>query len=948
MSDPSPSSIAKTLIALIRALLDELRPELQVHVRLDSSMDRDLAIDSLARIELLLRCEQQFDISLPEQLVSTMETPRDLLREILKNESTIEENQLIKIASLTQSENEGEPSSATTLIEVLEWHVNAHPERIHVHLQGLKGEEERISYGSLMDGALQVCAGLCERGLLPGQSVGLMLPTGRAFFLGLYGTLMAGGIPVPVYPPMRMKQLEDHMRRQTGILSNAQTVLLITFEEIKPLAQLLKLQVEVLKQVVTVDELVSPVPHVERPLLNPNDIALLQYTSGSTGNPKGVVLTHANLLANIRAMGKAVEITPKDVFVSWLPLYHDMGLIGACMGSMYYALPLILMSPLSFIAHPQRWLWAIHKYRGTISSAPNFAYELCLRLKDEKLFEGLDLSTWRMACNGAEPVSPATIKRFNSRFMPYGFNSDAIAPVYGLAESSVGLTFPPPGRGAVIDIIKREPFMRHGHAIPTDPDNKNALYFVACGRPLPGHQVRIVDASGHEVVEREEGHLQFCGPSATSGYFRNQQASAELYDGKWLNSGDYAYIASGDIYLTGRAKDIIIRAGRNIYPQEFEDAIGNIDGIRNRCVAVFASPDPESGTERLIVMAETRACKAERLENIRSEINAIAIDLIGTPPDQIQLVPPNTVLKTSSGKIRRAASRQLFEHGISRQKFSSVKLQILRLSASSLIPMIRRSLRVAGHMLYASFAWTLFMFSAAVTWIIIALLPGLNLRRHFIKLAARLFLRLSGTPLIVHGTDHLPENEPYILVANHASYLDGIILTAALPPKLTFAVKQELKKQFIPRIFLGRIQARYVDRFDAVKGVKDASNILKGILSGESLAIMPEGTFSRAPGLRPFHTGAFMIAAKADVPIIPVAIRGTRSILRGSSWFPRRGIVSISIGSPIRPAGSSWNNAIKLRDRARAEILHHCGEPDLQQSSGSKEENLPARQRDAE
>ena len=230
--------------------------------------------------------------------------------------------------------------------------------------------------------------------------------------------------------------------------------------------RLLKSQVLSLRGVVTVSELTaSSAPYI-RPSISPNDIAFLQYTSGSTGNPKGVVLTHANLLANIRAMGEAVEATPDDVFVSWLPLYHDMGLIGACFGSLYFAILLIVMSPLSFLSRPKRWLWTIHQYRGTISASPNFGYEYCLlRLEDEAI-EGLDLSCWRLALNGAEPVSPDSIEGFSRRFEPLGFKAEAMTPVYGLAESSVGLAFPPLHRGPLIDRIDREKFSLTGQAIP--------------------------------------------------------------------------------------------------------------------------------------------------------------------------------------------------------------------------------------------------------------------------------------------------------------------------------------------------------------------------------------------------------------------------------------------------------------------------------------------------
>lgn len=925
------TSLAEKLLELIRQLLAELHPDREADITIDSSLERDLGLDSLARIELLLRCEKQFSVSLPEQLFATMESPRDLLRAILALETEEGEEQLRHIPLIPEASETGVPTQATTLIEALAWHVELHPERTHLLLYGQKGVvEEEIDYAHLWQGAAAVCAGLRFHGLQPGEQVAIMLPTGSDFFFSFYGILMAGATPVPIYPPMRLRQIEDHMQRQRGILNNARAKILITFDEIKPLACIIKPQVESLDAVVTVDELSALQGNSEQPVLHSNDIALLQYTSGSTGNPKGVVLSHANLLANIRAMGRAVDIRSDDVFVSWLPLYHDMGLIGACLGSMYFALPLVLMSPLSFIAKPQRWLKAIHEHRGTLSPAPNFAYELCMRINDERELAGLDLSCWRMAFNGAEPVSPNTIERFCGRYSDYGFKRQAFSPVYGLAESSVGLAFPPPGRGPLIDTIQRDSFIRQGQAIPAAADEETPLRFVACGRPLPGHQIRIVDATGGEVGEREEGKLQFTGPSVTSGYFRNQLATEKLYDGDWLDSGDYAYIAEGDVYITGRAKDIIIRGGRNIYPQELEDAVGNIERIRKGCVAAFASPDPVNATERLVIMAESREIKPQRLEELRSEINALTVDLLGVPPDEVVLVAPNTVLKTSSGKIRRSACREHFEQGDADGRKASERMQLLHLTMASIAPQCRRALRVATHSLYAAYAWLLFLISASTTWLVTLLLPGLSLRRSFIRMAARLFLRLSGTPLILHGEEHFPTTSPCVLVTNHAGYLDGILLAAAMPPTLAYVAKQELKSQLIPRLFLDRIGAIYVERFDAQKRIEDTATMLKTIEQGQALAIMPEGTFRRAPGLRPFHMGAFVIAAKANIPVLPVAIRGSRSILRGNSLFPRRGNISIVIGDPILPKGGEWPDAIALKDAARRHILQHCGEPDLQ------------------
>ena len=319
-----------------------------------------------------------------------------------------------------------------------------------------------------------------------------------------------------------------------------------------------------------------------------NDIALLQYTSGSTGDPKGVVLTHANLLANIRAVGEAVKMGPDDVGVSWLPLYHDMGLIGAWLTLLYYGIPLAVMSPIAFLMRPERWLWAIHNHRGTMSTAPNFAYELCVRKIADKDIEGLDLSSWRMAMNGAEPVNPGTLERFATRFAKYGFRGEALLPVYGLAEASLAVTVPPMGRGPVVDRIERKVFASEGRAVVAQVGNENAIAFVSAGKPIPRHEIRVVNDAGAEVAERTEGFLWFRGPSATTGYYQNEAATAALFpagkaarDGEyaWVNSGDRAYVADGELYVTGRVKDIIIKGGRNLYPHEVEELAARVEGF---------------------------------------------------------------------------------------------------------------------------------------------------------------------------------------------------------------------------------------------------------------------------------------------------------------------------------------------------------------------------------
>jgi 1-acyl-sn-glycerol-3-phosphate acyltransferase len=928
----SAEDVADVLLETVRQLAAELhrRSSGEIPAMLDSSLERDLGFDSLGRVELLARIERAFGISLPEQLLINAETPRDLLRAVLTAEPTVALKEIQR--SEAPARISAEPADALTLPGVLDWHVRTHPHRTHIVLQDEAGREDEISYAALRAGAMKIAAGLMAYGLQPGQSVAIMLPTSHDYFCCFFGALLAGGVPVPIYPPARISQIEDHLRRHAGILSNALAIVLITVPEAKPVARLLQAQVETLRAITTVAELSVAGQTPEYPLQAGN-IALLQYTSGSTANPKGVALTHANLLTNIRAMGQAAGVTSTDVFVSWLPLYHDMGLIGAWLGSLYYACPLVVMSPITFLARPERWLWAIHQHRGTLSASPNFGYELCLRKIPDDVLDGLDLSSWRMAFNGAEPVSPETIVNFTQRFARYGLRPEAIAPVYGLAECSVGLAFPPPGRGPLIDRIKREKFTRSGQADPAGGEDADILRFVSCGRPLPGHQIKIVDATGNEVGERVEGHLEFKGPSATSGYFRNPEQNRLLFRDGWLNSGDFAYFAAGDLYLTGRAKDIIIRAGRNIHPHELEKAVGNIPGIRKGCVAVFGSPDPVSGTERLVVLAETRDIDSGKYEELRGQINALTLDMLGMPAEDIMLVPIHSVLKTSSGKIRRAACRELYEKGAAPSR--PVWWQMVRLACAGALPQLRRGGRVASGIFYAAYVWALFCLLAPMTWLATALVPRPGWGWALSRGSARLLTRLSGTPLAVRGLENLPRKAPYVLVANHASYLDGIMLVAALPGgfdatgHFSFVGKRELLDSIIPRVYLRHIGSNFVDRFDPERGVEELKQVSLSLRSGSSPIFFPEGTFSRMPGLLAFRMGAFVVAAEAGVPIVPVSIRGTRSILRDGHWFPRRGGITITISKPIMPEGKDWAAAIRLRDSARAEILRLCGEPDL-------------------
>lgn len=905
---------------------------------LDASLDRELGFDSLSRMELVHRAEMVFGVTLPDDVIGRAETPAELLRAIAAATGS-PAIAMAMAAPTPATEAVGiAPKSADTLNAVLAWHAQAHPGRIHIRLLLDQGEPAEITYGDLWNGAREFAAGLIAKGLQAGEPVIVMLPTDEDYFRAFFGVLLAGGIPVPVYPPGRAQQLEEHVRRHGAIADNARAAIMITVPEAVPFARLAMAGAASLRAIVTPADLQGAAMPSHLPSPAPGDTAFIQYTSGSTGDPKGVVLSHANLLANIRAMGERLEITSDDVFVSWLPLYHDMGLIGAWLGSLTYAMPLVLMAPLSFLARPQRWLWAISNYKGTISGGPNFAYEACqARINDGEL-DGCDLTSWRVAFCGAEPIHVPSLENFMQRFAAFGFARTAMMPVYGLAENSVGLTFPPAGREPLFDRIDGQQLARTGAAKFTSADD--AIMVPSCGYPIGGHQVRIVDDGGRELPDRRQGRLQFQGPSASIGYLHNAGATKALFDGDWLNSGDLGYSVDGEIYITGRSKDLVIRGGRNIHPAEIEAALSDLEGLRSGGIAVFGSPDPVSGTERLIVMAETRRRGDGDRNELERTIIGRATDIAGEAPDRVLLVAPRTVPKTSSGKIRRAAARQMFESGAIDAGSASLKWQKFRIAVSGYRAMARRGVRRLGSASFAFYVGAAILILAPLAWLGVALLPVERWRWRLVRGTLGILFSIARIKINTEGLKHIPVAGPIILAANHSSYLDGAVLAYALGKPLRFVAKAELSNNPITRIFLNRLGSHFVERFDVTKSLADAGRVRPAGEDANPVVYFPEGTLSRMAGLLPFQTGAFLAATESQTAIGPVVIRGSRHVLRDGTLIPRPGRIYVRLFPPLQaepaPSGSddeAWRRATMLRDQCRTIMLEHCGEPDLRQEN---------------
>ncbi len=962
------TAVRQRVLELLRGLLTELGSEGALAMLGPSSQfDRDLGLGSLERVELLARLEAEFGVRLPDRVAAEVNSPEELAAAVLAapgNESVESEPLSALRASATAQKLHREAIdqgvfAAHTLIDVLRYRAQHDASRQHLHIteDSETGEETvSLTFAELYEAAQRCAAELARRGVPPGGRVSLMLPTSRAFFVSYAGILLAGAIPVPIYPPFRADRIEEYAGRQAAILNNAGVCLLLTFRRAEAVAKLLKPRVRSLESVADAEKLLETADKAPPPapgalpahlsgarVRKAGDIALLQYTSGSTGDPKGVTLTHANLLANIRAIGEAAQLTPDDVGISWLPLYHDMGLIGAWLTLLHYGTPLVVLSPIAFLTRPERWLQAFQKHRGTITAAPNFAYELCVRKISDQAMEGIDLSSWRAALNGAEPVNPETLTRFAERFEKYGFRHEAQLPVYGLAEASLAVTFPPLNRGPLIDVVDREIFTSQGRAVPARED-PSAIQFVSSGSAVPNHEVQIVDDSGNEVPDRTEGFLWFRGPSATSGYYNNPKATEKLFPAghgsenefAWVNSGDRAYRTAGEIFVTGRVKDIIIKGGRNLYPHEVEELASRVEGVRKGCVVAFGLKDQDSGTERLVVVAETREADPSRRSAIAAAVTQEITQGLGLPPDRVELIPPGSIPKTSSGKLRREETRQLYIARVLSAKKPPAWLQIARLGASGTAKNLLQG-AIAGarrglQILYGVYFILLFAIWIVASWLGVQLIRNPRTAGRYTSAVLKLLFLFSGTRVRVVGKEHMDAPGAKIYTSNHTSYFDVLALMMGLGVPYRFVAKSEVHNMPFIGTFLRKMGHLSFVRTDSDSRRDAVQQIEASLRTGESVFVFPEGTFVPEEGIRPFQLGAFNASVVTGAPIIPVSLAGTRRFLRDGTILPRPTSVTITISPPIFPrtfesGAEDWHEVVRLRDATRQAIARHADEP---------------------
>ncbi len=867
---------------IVLEVVEELSSQLSTHhptPNLASHLEVDLGLGSLERLELVRRLEARLGRTLDEGTVFQARLVQDLL-------SVGSRNGQVAPRSLGQRTLPARPNQAATINEALLYQASQQPDQVAMVILEADQEVARPTYCELLEGVRRVGSGLLAQGLRPGERVALMLPTGLEFFQAFLGALWVGVVPVPLYPPLRLDQAEDFLLRQQAILGNCGAEVIVSLPQLSPVFAFLKGRTS-LKRWVTVRELALQAAAPEGPA-GSESLAFLQYTSGSTGDPKGVALTHRNLLTNIWDIGTGFGMGSGDVMVSWLPLYHDMGLIGTSLGSLCHGLPVVLMGPDQFLARPERWLRAFSDYRGTMTAAPNFAYSICAHKIDDQQLEGIDLSCWRIALNGAEPVLEETIQAFCQRYQSYGFRPEAMFPAYGLAEATLAVTFTPLGRGARVERIDRLHLQESGQVVAgTDP-------VVSSGVPLESFEVRVTDREGQVLKEGFQGEVEIRGDSVMAGYFG--QAPRQ---GLWHPTGDLGFLLDGELFLTGRLKDLVVVAGRNFHPNDIEASVARIKGVRPGSIVALGSKD--QGSERLVILAEARNVGPD----LAQEIARVVRQETGLQP-VVELLPPRTLPKTPSGKLRRREAARRFEQD---------ELRPPQFELGWLIRLAGAWMGTAWQRLAQGARLGQLVFWSLGGWL--ALLAGRPVGRTIAGVLTRL-----GISIEVRG--QLPQQGPVCLVCNHSSLLDPLILLALYEGDPLCFVNAESNAEH-PLL-------RPLKRQDLVirRGVGQAASSLESLVEalreGRIVVVFPEGGIEYCPGLRGFATGAFQACARTGTAVLPVALSGTRRLMPQGSFLPKAGRVQVSVLETLSAEGDRFDQVAALTREVRNSLAEQLRE----------------------
>jgi fatty-acyl-CoA synthase len=523
------------------------------------------------------------------------------------------------------------------------------------------GQEETISAGQFHQEATAYAAALRQIGIRKGELVVLVLQHSRVLLSAFWGALYLGAVP-SIFPFLTEKlDSAVYKERLHALITRAEVQAVITYPAFQEELQALlgKAGCQVLSTEDVPETAVSPSQTIAYPT-NADQLAFLQHSSGTTGLQKGVALTHRAALNQIHAYSQAIALQPDDVVVSWLPLYHDMGLIAGFVMPIVTGVPLVLLSPFRWVRDPKSLLWAIHQHKGTLAWLPNFAYNHTVRSVRQRDLAGLDLSRWRMAINCSEPVRYDSHELFRQHFSAYGFRKNALATCYAMAENTFAVTQSPPQQSPDVDWVNRQK-LQQGTAVPMPSDTDQVTPVVSCGIPITGTEVGIINETRQWLPQRQVGEIVIRSDCMLNGYYQQPEITQEAFWGDWYCTGDMGYLADGQLYVTGRKKDLIIVGGKNIYPQDVEAIANSVPGIYPGRIAAFGMQNQRLGTEEIVMVCELMAdTNPTGIQEIERELRRRVVQELDVTLADVRLVEKRWLLKTSSGKVARSANRQKY------------------------------------------------------------------------------------------------------------------------------------------------------------------------------------------------------------------------------------------------------------------------------------------------
>lgn len=570
-----------------------------------------------------------------------------------------------------------------TLAEAVAHWARVRPSQPLFYFADLEENLTVLTAADLHHDAQRLAANLYARGVRQGDRVVLSFDTGPDFLECFFACSLVGATPCLIELPsskVSVQSWNERLRVKLQLLGARGILIDPDFLDLgqEALQNFPATAGEAPPFVATVTELVADAPPFEPPTPRGDDVAFIQFTSGTTDAPKGIQISHRALFANCAAMGEISQWDSDDLMACWLPLFHDMGLVASTLASFVHGIPTALMPPFGFLLKPARWLWAIHYFRATSAFAPNFAYQLCVkRIKDAEL-EGLDLSAWERAYNAAEFIHADTVRHFTERFQSYGFEPEAWRPSYGMAEMVVGVSIRDRNDSLRVETISRSALASRRQAVPVE-GGSDALTVFSVGRVLRGIDIRIVDEEGRDVGQRQEGEILLRGSSLFGGYYQNPEATESVLRDGWLHTGDLGYLSEGQLFICGRSKDLIIKAGENHHPYTMENAAAQVAGVRAGCVAAVGVNNVQTGTEDIVIVCETTETKPDVLRQLCKHVEEMVYQGSGVRPNRVIPVGAHTVPKTTSGKIKRAYIRQNIE------AFENLSLLVTSAASQSIV-----------------------------------------------------------------------------------------------------------------------------------------------------------------------------------------------------------------------------------------------------------------------